>query len=85
MTKNMGTVDRAIRVLLAIAVGVLWYLDVIGGVLAIVLLVVAVAFLLTSLVAYCPAYVPFKISTRRGGAPSPPPPPAAGGVGSAPQ
>jgi len=73
MTKNMGMVDRVIRTLLAIAVGVLWYLNVIGGVLAIVLAVFAVVFLLTSLVGHCPAYVPLKLSTRRGGAGSPPP------------
>jgi hypothetical protein len=65
MQQNMGVVDRTIRTLLAIAVAVLWYLDVIGGVLAIVLAVFAVVFLLTSFVGHCPAYVPFKISTRR--------------------
>lgn len=65
MTKNMGTVDRAIRILIAIAVGVLWYTGRIGGTLAIVLGIFAVVFVLTSLVGWCPLYNPLRISTRR--------------------
>ena len=65
MQKNMGTADRTIRALLAVAVGVLYFLNVISGTLAIVLGVFAVVFLLTSFGSFCPAYVPFKISTRK--------------------
>lgn len=65
MKKNMGTVDRTIRILVAIAIGVLYFTGRIGGVLALVLGIVAVVFLFTSLVARCPGYVPLKISTRR--------------------
>jgi hypothetical protein len=65
MKKNMGTADRLIRTLVAIAIGVLYFTDRIGGTLAIILGVVAVVFLLTSLVARCPAYPPLKLSTRR--------------------
>lgn len=65
MTKNMGTVDRAIRILIAIAVGFLWYTGRIGGTLAIVLGIFAVVFVLTSLVGWCPLYNPLRISTRR--------------------
>ena len=65
MNKNMGTVDRTIRTLLALAVGVLWYTGKIGGTLAIVLGVFAVVFLLTSFVAWCPLYMPLKLSTRK--------------------
>jgi hypothetical protein len=65
MTKNMGTVDRTIRTLLALAVGVLWYTGKIGGTLAIVLGVFAVVFLLTSLFSWCPLYTPLKLSTRK--------------------
>jgi hypothetical protein len=64
MTPNMGTADRTIRVLIAVAIGVLYYLHVISGTLAIVLGVIAVAFLLTSFVAFCPGYLPFGLSTR---------------------
>jgi hypothetical protein len=69
MKANMGTADRTIRILIAVAIGVLYYLHVISGTLAIVLGVIAVVFVLTSFVAFCPGYLPFGISTR-GGKPS---------------
>ena len=65
MTKNMGTVDRALRALIAVAVGVLYFTGVIGGVLGIILMVFAVVFLLTSFVGNCPAYIPLGMSTRK--------------------
>jgi hypothetical protein len=63
MKKNMGTVDRVLRTIIAIGIGVLYYTGRIGGTLAIVLGVVAVAFLITSFVSWCPAYCPLGIST----------------------
>ncbi|MGD2218178.1 MAG: DUF2892 domain-containing protein [Gemmatimonadales bacterium] len=71
MSKNMGWLDRGIRTLIAIAIGVLYFTEQISGLVAIVLGIVAVAFLATSCVAWCPAYLPFKLSTRKssGGAP----------------
>jgi hypothetical protein len=71
MKKNMGTVDRVIRTLIAIAIAVLYFTGVIGGTLAIILGIVAVVFLLTSFVARCPGYVPLKLSTRKKPAGSP--------------
>ena len=64
MKINMGTADRTIRILIAVAIGVLYVLNVISGWLAIVLGVIAVVFLLTSFVGFCPAYLPFGLSTR---------------------
>jgi len=64
MTKNMGTTDRVIRTLVAVAIAVLYFTGTIGGALAIVLGIVAVAFLVTSLVGWCPSYLPFGLSTR---------------------
>lgn len=64
MKMNMGAVDRVLRVALALTVGVLWYMNVIGGVLAIVLAVLAAVFLLTSFFGFCPLYRPFGFSTR---------------------
>jgi hypothetical protein len=64
MMQNMGAADRTIRILIAVAIGVLYYLHVISGTLAIVLGVIAVIFVLTSFVAFCPAYLPFGLSTR---------------------
>jgi hypothetical protein len=72
MNKNMGTLDRAIRILVALAVAVLYFTHRISGTLAIVLGIVAIAFVVTSLVGWCPSYLPFGVSTRKGssGAPS---------------
>lgn len=65
MKANMGTLDRAIRIVLAIAVGVLYYFGYISGTVAIVLGIIAIAFLLTGIVSFCPLYLPFGISTRK--------------------
>lgn len=65
MTKNMGTADRVIRTLIAVAVAVLYFTGKISGTLAIVLGIVAIAFLVTSLVGWCPSYLPFGLSTRK--------------------
>jgi hypothetical protein len=64
MKANMGTIDKAIRIALAVLVGVLYFLGQISGVTAIVLGILAVVFVLTSLVSFCPLYLPFGISTR---------------------
>jgi hypothetical protein len=63
MKKNMGTADRIVRLIAAIAVGVLYGLNLISGTVAIVLGVVAIAFLATSLLGWCPLYLPFSLST----------------------
>ena len=65
MIKNMGTADRAIRILVAIAIAVLYFTGRISGTMAIVLGVIAAAFLVSSLVGTCPGYLPFGFSTRR--------------------
>lgn len=66
MKKNMGTVDRTLRVLAAIVIGVLLFTGTLEGTLAIVLGIAAVLLLLTSLMATCPAYFPLNLSTRKG-------------------
>lgn len=63
MKKNMGTADRIIRVLIAAIVATLYFTNVITGTLGIVLLVLAVVFVLTSLVSFCPLYAPFGLKT----------------------
>jgi hypothetical protein len=65
MKKNMGTVDRVIRTLIAIGVGILYFTGQISGTLAIVLGALAIIFLLTSFVAWCPIYSPLGISSRK--------------------
>jgi len=65
MKKNMGTIDRVIRTLLAVVVVALYFTDKISGTLAIVLGIVAIGFLLSSFVGVCPGYLPFGFSTRK--------------------
>ena len=65
MKKNMGSMDRGIRMLLAVIVAILYFTNQITGVAAIVLGIFAIVFLLTSLMGFCPAYFPFKLSTLK--------------------
>jgi len=61
MKKNMGIVDRIIRILIAAVIGYLFYTGTISGVLGSVLLVVAGIFLLTGFVSSCPLYSLFGL------------------------
>ena len=63
MKKNMGNADRIIRTLLAAVVAYLYFSGIVTGTLAIVLMVFAGIFLLTSLVGYCPLYSVIGINT----------------------
>ena len=63
MKKNMGTIDRALRAVVAVVVAVLYFTNVISGTVAIVLGILAIVFLATSLVSTCPLYLPFGLST----------------------
>lgn len=63
MKKNMGTTDKIIRILIAAVIAVLYFTKVITGTLGIILLVLAVVFVLTSLISFCPLYKPLGIST----------------------
>lgn len=64
MKTNMGSVDKAVRIIIALIIAGLYYAGVIEGTLGIVLLVLAGVFVLTSLIGFCPLYLPFGISTR---------------------
>ncbi len=64
MIKNMGSADRIIRVIIAMAVIALYFAHIITGTAAAVLLVLAGIFLLTSFISTCPLYLPFGINTR---------------------
>jgi hypothetical protein len=67
MTRNMGSEDRVIRTLVALAIGVLIVGDQITGTLAVMLGIVAVVLLATGAIGFCPLYAPFKISTAKRG------------------
>lgn len=61
----MGTFDKSIRILVAIVIAILYFTNVISGTLAIVLSVIAVIFVLTSFIGFCPLYLPFGINTSK--------------------
>jgi len=63
MKRNMGNADKGIRIVAAIAIALLYYFNVIEGTLAYLLMAVAVIFLLTSLINFCPLYKVFGINT----------------------
>jgi hypothetical protein len=63
MKKNMGTTDRLIRIVLAVIVAILYFTNTISGTMAIVFGALAVIFVLTSFISFCPLYVPLGITT----------------------
>lgn len=65
MKKNMGRVDTWIRILIALVIIVLFYLNKLSSPWDIILLIVGIVMLLTSLLGYCPIYTPLKIDTRK--------------------
>lgn len=65
MKSNMGTVDKVIRIIVAIIIGILYFTGQITGTAAIILLILAGIFILTSFISFCPLYAPFKISTKK--------------------
>ncbi len=68
MKKNMGMLDRIIRLVVVVIIAALYYTGQISGVAAIILGIVAVVFLVTALLGWCPIYLPFGISTCKSGA-----------------
>jgi hypothetical protein len=65
MKKNVGTIDKAIRLVVAVLVVVLYFTHVITGVLAVVLLALAAIFVVTSLISLCPIWLALGVSTRK--------------------
>ncbi len=63
--QNIGTTDRIVRILLAIVFAALYFTGTVSGAWGIILLVLAVVFVLTSIIAFCPLYLPFKLSTKK--------------------
>lgn len=61
----MGSTDKMIRIIIAILIAVLYFMNIISGTLAIVLGVFAIIFALTSFISFCPLYLPFGINTSK--------------------
>jgi hypothetical protein len=65
MKKNMGAIDKVVRLVLVAVVAILYFTHIISGLAAIILGIIAVVFLLTSLVSFCPLYKLLGISTAK--------------------
>lgn len=65
INKNMGIIDRTIRCFLAVVVAILYFTGNLSGLAAIILGIFAIIFVATSIVSFCPLYIPFKLSTRK--------------------
>ncbi len=65
MQQNMSGIDKTVRLLIAFIIAMLYFSNVISGTVALVLGIVAAIFVVTSLVGFCPLYVPFKFTTKK--------------------
>lgn len=63
MKKNMGTADKTIRIVIALVIGFLYYKGTITGTIGIVLIALAVVFVLTSFISFCPIYSLIGVNT----------------------
>ena len=60
----MGTLDRVIRIVLAAVAVLLILTKFVSGALLVVLVVIAAMLVITSIIGFCPLYLPFRMSTR---------------------
>ncbi|MCA9919170.1 MAG: DUF2892 domain-containing protein [Anaerolineales bacterium] len=65
MKQNMGSMDRVIRVVVAVVIAVLYFTGVISGTVAIILGILGIVFILTSAIGFCPLYLPLNLSTKK--------------------
>lgn len=63
MKKNMGSLDKGIRLILAVVLVIFYFTGIVTGTWGIIALAVAAIFALTSLVSFCPLYVLVGINT----------------------
>jgi zinc transporter ZupT len=65
MKKNIGNLDKFIRILIAVIIVVLYIAEIVSDILGFVLLFLAGAFILTSFLSFCPLYKLFGLTTRK--------------------
>lgn len=66
MKMNVGVTDRVIRLLLAaIVFTILYFTDSISEGMAIGSVILGLAMIITSVLGFCPLYLPFCINTNR--------------------
>lgn len=65
MTKNIGALDKTIRILAAILIIAAYLMGAISGIWGIILLLIALALIITSFLGYCHLYKLLGISTLK--------------------
>jgi hypothetical protein len=65
MKKNVGSIDKVVRILIALVVIVLYFAHVISGTWAVILLIVSAILLLTSFFGFCPIYWSLGMSSDK--------------------
>lgn len=63
MKKNLGKIDKAVRLVVAMLFVVLNVTHITTGIFGFALLIFAIIFAITSYISFCPLYLPFGIST----------------------
>jgi hypothetical protein len=63
MKKNLGTIDKMLRISFALIVAALYLVDAISGLVAIILGTISLIFVVTSFINFCPLYWTFGFST----------------------
>lgn len=59
----MGSTDKIIRLIVAVVFAILYFTNTVTGTFGLILLVLGAVFVLTSLISFCPLYLPFGINT----------------------
>lgn len=63
MKKNMGGLDKVIRLAIVLIAGLLVYFEMVSGTFSYILLAISAVFVITSLVSFCPLYGVFGINS----------------------
>lgn len=63
MKQNMGTTDKIIRVIIALVFSALYFTGTVTGIFGYILLALGAIFILTSIMSFCPLYLPFGLNT----------------------
>ena len=63
MKKNIGSIDKIVRLVIAAVIAILYLTGIVSGTLGVVLLIVAAVMLLTSAINFCGLYKILGINT----------------------
>ncbi len=63
MRRNVGSLDKIIRVVLAVLFGTLYFTGMTTGALGVVLLILGGIFLITGFISFCPIYAIFGLNS----------------------